>query len=248
MVGSPTIDGFVAIFHDVNLNSQEDAHCALNRLATCIVDNDFEPFLKRLLSASESSGCRITPLALELILSCKHYLDLVSQALTWFLATECGLLFANWLLSHFPLHPKEFHLSSTAFILAKLSLFLLFECSFERDLLEKLRICRLRVENAPHALIALSEATFPKVSERHAVQDEIDLEYPIIRKSQRQRKVARSSPKSISPLAEKALGVFKFDIPFDSQEAESQITAILEDQQDVLKVFNLFYGLYHVRI
>ena len=163
--------------------------------------------------------------------------------LTCLLATECGQLFANWLLTHFPLQPKDFYLSSTAFILAKLSLYLLFECSFDRDLLDKLRICRLRVENAPHLLKTLSEAIFPNVSESHTMKDEIDLEFehPIVRKSQRQRKGTRGSAKSLNPQAEKALAVFKFSVPSDSQEAEGQITAILKDQQDVLKVFNLFF-------
>jgi hypothetical protein len=169
----------------------------------------------------------------------------ISQILTWLLATECGQLFANWLLTHFPLQPNDFYSSSTAFILAKLSSYLLFECSFDRDLLDKLRICRLRVENAPHLLMALSEAVFPNVSKSHTVKDEVDLEleYPIVRKSQRQRKGTKSSAKSFSSQAEKALAVYKFSVPSDSQEAEGQITAILKDQRDVLKVFNLFYGI-----
>ena len=172
---------------------------------------------------------------------------MISQSLTYLLATECGQLFANWLLTHFPLLPKDFYSSSTALILAKLSSYLLFECSFDRDLLDKLRICHLRVENAPHLLKTLSEAVFPNVSESHAVKDEIDileLEYPtIVRKSQRQRKGTKGPAKSFNPQAEKALAVFKFGVPFDSQEAESQITAILKDQRDVMKVFNLFYGI-----
>ena len=158
------------------------------------------------------------------------------------LATECGQLFANWLLTHFPLQPNYFYLSSTAFILAKLSLYLLLECSFDRDLQDKLRICRLHVENAPYLLKTLSEAVFPNVSESHTVKDEIDfeLEHPIIRKSRRQRKGTKGSAKPFNPQAEKALDVFKFGVPSDSLEAEGQITAILKDQRDVLKVFNLF--------
>jgi hypothetical protein len=70
MAASPDIDRFVFIFHDGNLNSQADAHSALDSLATCIVDNDFEPFLKKLLDPS----CHTIRLALELILSCKHCL------------------------------------------------------------------------------------------------------------------------------------------------------------------------------
>jgi hypothetical protein len=172
--------------------------------------------------------------------------DVISQTLTCLLATECGKLFANWLLTHFPLHPKDFCLSSTAVILTKLSSYLLFECSFfDRDLLDKLRICRLRVENAPHLLKALSEAVFPNVSESHTVKDEIDLEleHLIVRKSQRQRKGTKGSAKYFNPQAEKALAVFKFSVPSDSQETEDQITAILKDQRDVLKVFILFYGI-----
>jgi hypothetical protein len=150
------------------------------------------------------------------------------------------------LLSHFPLHPKDFCLSSTAAILTRLSSSLLFECPFERDLVENLRRCRLRVENAPPALMALSEAVFPNISDKHSVNDELDLEYPIVRKSQRQRKGAKISAKLFNPLAEKALGVFKFGAPFDSQEAEGQIAVILKDQQDILKVYNLFYGSYRI--
>jgi hypothetical protein len=170
---------------------------------------------------------------------------MISQTLTCLLATECGQLFANWLLTHFPLQPKDFYLSSAASILAKLSLYLLFECSFNRDLLDELRICRLRVENAPHLLKILSKAVFQNVSKSHKVKDEIDLEleHPIVRKSQRQRKGTKSSAKPFDPHAEKALAVFKFSVPSDSQEAEDQITAILKDQRDVLKVFNLFYGI-----
>ena len=67
------------------------------------------------------------------------------------------------------------------------------------------------------------------------MKDEIDLNL-IIRKSQRQRKEAKGSTKPFNPLAEKALGVFEFSVPFDSQEAENHITAILKDQQTVLKV------------
>lgn len=131
-----------------------------------------------------------------------------------------------------------------AFILAKLSFYLLFECSFDRDVLDKLRICRLRVENAPHLLKALSEAVFPNVSESHTEKDDFDLEfdYPIVRKSRRQRKGTKGSAKSFNPQAEKALAVFKFSVPSDSQEAEGQITAILKDQRDTLKVFILYYG------
>lgn len=170
---------------------------------------------------------------------------MISQTLTDLLATECGQLFANWLLTRFPLQPKYFYLSSTAFILAKLSSYLLFECSFDRDLLDKLRICRLRVENAPYLLKTLSEAVFPNVSESHTVEDEIDLElkYPIVRKSRRQRKGIKGSAKFFDPQAEKALAVFKFSVPSDSLEAEGQITAILKDQRDILKVFNLFYRM-----
>jgi hypothetical protein len=93
--------------------------------------------------------------------------------------------------------------------------------------------------------MALSEAVFPNVSKSHTVKDEVDLEleYPIVRKSQRQRKGTKSSAKSFSSQAEKALAVYKFSVPSDSQEAEGQITAILKDQRDVLKVFNLFYGI-----
>ena len=169
---------------------------------------------------------------------------MISKTLTCLLATECGQLFANWLLSHFPLQSKDFYSSSVAFILAKVSSYLLFECSFDRDLLDKLRICHLRVENAPHLLKALSEAVFPNVSESHTEKDDFDLEfdYPIIKKSQRQRKGIKGSAKSFNPQAEKALAAFKFSVPSDSQEAEGQITAILEDQRDVLKVFILFYG------
>ena len=101
------------------------------------------------------------------------------------------------------------------------------------------------MDNAPRALKALSEATFPNESEKNTVKHEIE-EYPIVRKSQRQRKGAKGSAKSFNPLAEKALGFFEFTIPFDFEEAEGQITAILKDQQTVLKVFSLFYGLYHV--
>ena len=77
------------------------------------------------------------------------------------------------------------------------------------------------------------------------MKDEIDLEleYPIVRKSQRQRKGTKGSAKSFNPQADKALAVFKFSVPSDSQEAEGQITAILKDQRDVLKVSNLFYGI-----
>lgn len=241
MAASPDIDAFVSVFHEGNLNSEAEAHSALDSLATCIVDDDFEPFLNKLLDPSS----QMTPLALELILSCKHCLGLISQTLTCLLATECGQLFADWLLSHFPLQPKYFYLSSPAFILAKLSSYLVFECSFDRDLLDKLRICRLRVENAPYLLQTLSEAVFPNVSENHTVKDEIDLqlEHPIIRKSRRQRKGTKVSSKPFNPQAEKALAVFKFDLPSDSLEAEGQITAILKDQRDVLKVFNLFYEL-----
>jgi hypothetical protein len=172
-------------------------------------------------------------------------LDVTSQTLT-LLATECGQLFANWLLTHFPLQPKDFYLSSTAFILTKLSSYLLFECSFDRDLLDKLRIYRLRVENAPRLLKALSEAVFPNVSESHTEID-LELEYPTVRKSQRQRKGAKGSAKFFNSQVEKALAVYKLSVPFDSQEAEGQIAEILEDQRDVLKVFNLFYEIYHIR-
>jgi hypothetical protein len=167
----------------------------------------------------------------------------ISQTLTCSLATECGQLFANWLLTHFPLQPKYFYLSSTAFVLAKLSSYLVFECSFDRGLLDRLRICRLRVENAPYLLQTLSEAVFPNVSESHTVRDEIDLEleHPIIRKSRRQRKGTKGSAKPFNPQAEKALAVFEFGVPSDSLEANGQILAILRDQRDVLKVFNLFY-------
>ncbi|KAF8807162.1 hypothetical protein BYT27DRAFT_7189247 [Phlegmacium glaucopus] len=216
MVESSTIDSCIAIFHDDSLTSQADAHCALNRLAMCIVDEDFEPFLNKLLD----STCHTTPLVLELILS----------------SAECGQIFANWLLSHFPLYPKDFCSSSTASILARLSSSLLFECPFERDLREKLSIYLTRVKNAPHALKALSEAAFPNVSERHTVEDEIDLKY-LVRKPQRQRKGAKGPAKFFNPVAEKALGFFNFSVPFDSQEAEGQITAILKDQQSVLKFY-----------
>lgn len=94
--------------------------------------------------------------------------------------------------------------------------------------------------------MALSEAVFPNISDKHSVNDELDLEYPIVRKSQRQRKGAKVSAKFSNPLAEKALGVFKFGAPFDSQEAEGQIAVILKDQQDILKVYNLFYGSYRI--
>ena len=70
MAASPDVDGLVFIFHDGNLNSEAEAHSALDSLATCIVDDEFEPFLNKLLDPS----CHLTPLALELILSCKHYL------------------------------------------------------------------------------------------------------------------------------------------------------------------------------
>ena len=77
------------------------------------------------------------------------------------------------------------------------------------------------------------------------MKDEIDLEleYPIVRKSWHQRKGTKGSAKSFNPKAEKALAIFKFSVPSDSQEVEGQITAILKDQQDVLKVFILFYGI-----
>lgn len=165
---------------------------------------------------------------------------MILQALTCLLATECGQLFANWLLTHFPLYPNDFCLSSTAVILTELSSYLLFECSFDRDLRDKLCICRSHVENAPHLLKALCKAVFPNVSESHTVKDEID-EHPIIRKSQRQRKGTKGSAKSFNPQAEKAFAVFKFSVPSNSQEVEDQITAVLTDQRDVLKVFNIFY-------
>jgi hypothetical protein len=254
MAALPAIDSYATLFHDSCLNSQGETHSVLDRLATCIVDNDsgfeFEPFLNRLLDPSAHA----TP-ALQLILSCMHYLrcGLISRMLICFLATECGQLFSNWLLSCFPLHPKDlsFYLSSATFrILTKLSPYLLLECSFDRDILDKLRICHLRVFNAPHALKALSEAVSSNISQRHIVESEIDLEleYPIFRKSQRQRKGAKGFAKSFNPQAEKALAVFKFGIPSNSQEAESQITAILKDQQDILKVSNIFYGLYQMLI
>ena len=83
MAASPAIDCFVSIFHDGNLSSREEAHSALDILATCIVDNDFEPFLNKLLDPS----CHTTPLALELILSCKHC--------SW-----CNFTSADWFTSH----------------------------------------------------------------------------------------------------------------------------------------------------
>ena len=240
------IDDYAALFHDGSLNSQREVHSALERLATCIVDNDFEPFLNRLLDPSRHTTP--SPLALELILSCKHYLrcSLVSQTLIPLIATECGQLFAHWLLNCFPPHLKDpdFYLSSAASrILTKLSPYLLLECPFDRNLLDKLRVCHLRVLNAPHALNALFEAVFPNISER---QDEIDLEfeYPIVRRSQRQRKAPKDPTKSFNLQEEKALAVFQFSVPSDSQEAQGQIMAILKDQQDVLKVFNLFCGSY----
>ena len=81
MAEPSTIDGCVSIFLDGSLKFPEDARSALDRLATGIVDNDFELFLNRLLSSS----CRATPLVLELILSCKHYLryGLVCQKLSF---------------------------------------------------------------------------------------------------------------------------------------------------------------------
>lgn len=77
------------------------------------------------------------------------------------------------------------------------------------------------------------------------MKDEIDmeLEHPIIRKSRRQRKGTKGSAKPFNAQAEKALAVFNFGLPSDSLEAEGQITAVLKDQRDVLKVFNLFYGI-----
>ena len=77
------------------------------------------------------------------------------------------------------------------------------------------------------------------------MKDEIDfeLEHPIIRKSRCQRKGAKGSAKPFNPQAEKALAVFKFGVPSDSLEAEGQIIAILKNQRDVLKVFNLFYEI-----
>lgn len=77
------------------------------------------------------------------------------------------------------------------------------------------------------------------------MKDEINLqlEHPIIRKSRRQRKGIKGSSKPFNPQVEKALAVFTFGIPSDSLEAEGQITAILKDQRDVLKVFNLFYEI-----
>ena len=72
MAAPPDVDGFISIFHDgdFKLNSEAEVHSALESLATCIVDDDFEPFLNKLLDPS----CHTTPLALELILSCKHCL------------------------------------------------------------------------------------------------------------------------------------------------------------------------------
>ena len=70
MAASPDIDAFVSIFHNGILNSEAEAHSALDSLAKCIVDDDFEPFLNKLLNPS----CHTTPLTLELILSCKHWL------------------------------------------------------------------------------------------------------------------------------------------------------------------------------
>lgn len=245
MAALSSIDGYAALFHDGSPNSQGEANSALNRLATCIVDGDFEPFLNRLLDPS--SHTTPSPLALELILSCKHYqCGLVSQTLISLLATECGQLFANWLLSCFPLHPEDldFYWSSSAFrILTKrLSPYLLLECALDRDLVGKLRICHSRVLNAPLALKALSKAIFPNLSEMHTAKDEIDLEleYPIFRKSQRQRKALKGSVNFFNPQTEKALAVFNLSVPSNAHEAEGQITAILKDQQDVLKVFNLF--------
>lgn len=76
------------------------------------------------------------------------------------------------------------------------------------------------------------------------MKDEIDLgEYPIARKSQRQRKGTKGSAKFFNSQVEKALADYKLSVPFDSQEAEGQIATILEDQQDVLKVLNLFHGI-----
>ena len=71
MTATPDIDGFVFIFHNGKLNSQVEAHSALDSLATCVVgSNKFEPFLNKLLDPSYN----MTPLALELILSCKNSL------------------------------------------------------------------------------------------------------------------------------------------------------------------------------
>ena len=76
MAEPPTIDDYTAWFHGGSLNSQEDAHRVLHSLASCIMDDDLEPFLNRLLSSS----CHTTPLALELILSCKHHLSVLAIA------------------------------------------------------------------------------------------------------------------------------------------------------------------------
>ncbi|KAF8955734.1 hypothetical protein BDZ97DRAFT_1926448 [Flammula alnicola] len=218
-----TVNGFVQLFEDDRLNSQEKITEALLELATSLPESHYDLFFRRILSPSSGD---IEP-TLALILS----------------STECADVIGKWLCHHFPSSPEDFSGSLAASMLTNLSHFLPFAYPFERETLLELGSYRARVEYAPRVIQALIEsrqrAAAPEPISPITTDAELGMK---VKQSQRQRKSAKVYAKSVFDVAlMKAFSAFRIDIPNGDDDGYEHVFTILEEQLDILKVSMMSY-------
>ncbi|KAF8974058.1 hypothetical protein BDZ97DRAFT_421872 [Flammula alnicola] len=214
-----TVNGFVQLFEDDRLNSQEKITEALLELATSLPESHYDLFFRRILSPSSGD---IEP-TLALILS----------------STECADVIGKWLCNHFSSSPEDFSGSLAASVLTNLSHFLPFAYPFERETLLELGSYRARVEYAPRVIQALIEsrqrAAAPEPISPITTDAELGMK---IKQSQRQRKSAKVYTKSVFDAAlMKAFSAFRIDIPNGDDDGYEHVFTILEEQLDILKFY-----------
>ncbi|KDR84732.1 hypothetical protein GALMADRAFT_260438 [Galerina marginata CBS 339.88] len=207
----------IELLHDENLKSEEELNEALLKLGQRLDESNFDIFLKLLLSPSPN----ITRGALELVLA----------------SSEVGGSIGKWLHANFPSNPETFYASLHASIIDKLSISLHFTYPFERETTMQLNTYRAEVDAAPQVLQALVQTRGRSSLPEPDVQDGDGIVVKV-KQTQRQRKAARTAPKTAFDLkTTKALQVFEIDVADPDLDANFELSFVLDAQAEVLKFY-----------
>ena len=169
---------------------------------------------------------------------CSYLLAIISYLTS--AGAECGTILARWLEDQFPRSHEQFSGSLQAAILDRLSLSIHFLFPFDRDTARHLNELRLWVENGPLVLNALTQIkpTHPEQEAEAPLDDDLPT-FIQVKKSQRQRKVARSArkvrfdTKTLKALLDYGIDAMSIDSNFD---ASHEFQVVLNLQKRVLKV------------
>ncbi|KAF8895020.1 hypothetical protein CPB84DRAFT_1782432 [Gymnopilus junonius] len=222
MSGACDVVSLVQCLEYKNLSSEEKLKEALLQLTNGLSESHYECLIRSLLLPPPS----ITRPAMELVLA----------------SMECGKTLTRWLEDHFPSNHEKFPVSLHALILDRLSISLLFSYAFDREVVIQLNSFRSLVEYGPLAIEALTQIS-RSCSQRDPenLDEDILPSFVKVKRTQRQRKGARSGPKprfdAKMNRAFEVYGIDASDFSVDFNDVNHEIRSVLDVQRDILKTY-----------